>query len=212
MQPVRTVMIEDNAAYAASLAKFFQHPAHGIECVAIYPNAETALERIAMDQPDLALVDLHMPGMGGVECIAALAELQPSLLSLVLTTFDDSDLLFDALKAGACGYLLKSMPPAEVADAIHQARAGGSPMSLQIARKVVNHFRRQSEPAAPSVLSAREHEVVNLLATGARYKEIAASLGVSIETVRSHIKNIYAKLHVNSRTEAINKFRRNDRR
>ncbi len=150
-----------------------------------------------------------MPGMGGVECIARLAGLDPAPIPLVLTTFDDSNLLFDALKAGACGYLLKTASPAEVAEAIHQVRAGGSPMSLRIARKVVNHFRRQAKPATPGVLSVREQEVVDQLATGARYKEIASSLGVSIETVRSHIKNIYGKLHVNSRTEAVNKLRGN---
>lgn len=144
MQSVKIVMIEDNAAYADSLARFFRHPSHGIECLAIYPNAETALADIPADPPEVALVDLHMPGMGGVEGIAKLVERHPALISLVLTTFDDSNLLFDALKAGACGYLLKSTPPAEVADAIHQVRAGGSPMSLRIARKVVNHFRSQS--------------------------------------------------------------------
>ena len=115
--------------------------------------------------------------------------------------------LFDALKAGACGYLLKSTPPAEVAAAIHQARGGGSPMSPQIARKVVNHFHQQPRSAIQSVLSEREHEVIELLAKGSRYKDIAASLFVSLETVRSHIKSIYDKLHANSRTEAVNKFR-----
>lgn len=207
MQSVKIVMIEDNTAYAESLARFFRHPAHGIECIAIYPNAETALAHIPDVQPEVALVDLHMPGMGGVECIAKLVAKHSALIPLVLTTFDDSNLLFDALKAGACGYLLKSTPPGEVAEAIHQVRAGGSPMSLRIARKVVNHFRGQAKPAAPAVLSVREQDVLDLLATGARYKEIASNLGVSIETVRSHIKNIYGKLHVNSRTEAINKFR-----
>jgi DNA-binding NarL/FixJ family response regulator len=209
MQPVKIVMIEDNAAYADSLARYFRHPAHGIECIAIHPDAESALARIPGERPEVALVDLHMPGMGGVECIARLAGLDPAPIPLVLTTFDDSNLLFDALKAGACGYLLKTASPAEVAEAIHQVRAGGSPMSLRIARKVVNHFRRQAKPAAPSVLSVREQEVVDQLATGARYKEIASNLGVSIETVRSHIKNIYGKLHVNSRTEAVNKLRGN---
>ena len=211
MTPVRIVMIEDNAPYAGSLEKFFRHPDHGIGCVAIYPNAEDALRHIPAVRPDVALVDLHLPGMGGVECIAALKDLQPELLSLVLTTFDDSNLLFAALKAGACGYLLKNTPPGEVAEAIHQARAGGSPMSLQIARKVVNHFHRQSKPAIHSVLSEREREVIRLLANGDRYKDIAASLFVSIETVRSHIKNIYTKLHANSRTEAVNNFRGEDR-
>ncbi|MFO1522396.1 MAG: response regulator transcription factor [Kiritimatiellia bacterium] len=173
----------------------------------MYPTAADALRNSAKARADVALVDLHLPGMGGVECIAALKAAQPALLSLVLTTFDESELLFDALKAGACGYLLKRTPPADIVEAIHQARAGGSPMSLQIARKVVSHFHQATAPPLQSVLSDREQAVIQLLAKGARYKDIAESLYVSIETVRSHIKNIYTKLQAHSRTEAVNKFR-----
>lgn len=207
MSIVRTALIEDHAPYARSLEKFFHDPEHEIECVAIYPNAEAALTKICVDAPEVVLVDIHLPTMGGVECIAALKKLQPSLLCLVLTTFDDAYILFDALKAGACGYLLKSTPPAEVAAAVHQVRAGGSPMSPQIARKVVSHFHQQPKSAIQSVLSEREHEVIELLAKGDRYKDIAASLFISLDTVRSHVRSIYEKLHASSRTDALNKFR-----
>ena len=207
MTAIRIAMIEDNAPYAATLGNFLRHPDHGIEWTGIYPDSETAIKQLPRDAPDVVLVDMHLPGLDGVACIAALKEKLPGLLCLVLTTFDDSQLLFDALKAGACGYLLKSTPPHEVAAAIHQARAGGSPMSPQIARKVVSHFHRKPATAPHTALTDREREVIGLLAKGARYKEIAAELFISIETVRSHIKKIYDKLHATSRTEAINRFR-----
>ena len=207
MPAVLTAMIEDNGPYARSLENFFRHPEHGILCVAVYPHAEAALAGIPADLPEVVLVDIHLPAMGGVECIAALRDRHPALLCLVLTTFDDSCILFDALKAGACGFLLKSTPPAEVVAAIHQARTGGSPMSPQIARKVVSHFHQQPKSGLKSVLSEREHEVIELLAKGGRYKDIASDLFISLDTVRSHIRSIYDKLHVSSRTEALNKFR-----
>ena len=128
------------------------------------------------------------------------------MLFLILTAYEDAPVIFDALKAGACGYLLKRTPPAEIAAAIVQAHGGGSPMSPQIARQVVSFFHRSTPADGLAVLTAREREVLELLATGSLYKEIAERLGMSFDTVRTHLRNIYKKLHVHSRTEAVVKY------
>ena len=199
-------MIEDAAPFAEALAQYFRLDPSAIECVAIYPTAEKALQGICAVKPDLALVDVNLPGLSGIECVARLRELCPALLCLILTMYEDAPVIFDALKAGACGYLLKRTPPAEIAAAIVQACAGGSPMSPSIARQVVNYFHRRPPRDGLSVLTAREREVLELLATGSLYKEIAERLGLSFDTVRSHLRNVYEKLHVHSRTEAVIKY------
>lgn len=206
MPAIRIVMIEDAAPFARTLAKFFRLDPSGIDCVAIYPTAEEALRNVMTEKPDVALVDVNLPGASGIECVARLKELCPSVLCLILTMYEDAPVIFDALKAGACGYLLKRTPPEEIAAAIVQAQAGGSPMSPQIARQVVNYFHRSPRADGLSVLTAREREVLELLATGSLYKEIAARLGMSFDTVRTHLRNIYEKLHVHSRTEAVVKY------
>ncbi len=200
------VLIEDNEPYAMALRKFFDLPGTAVDCRAIYQSAELALSEIPKNRPTVALVDINLPGANGIECIARLKESCPELVCLVLTMYEEDHLIFDALRAGACGYLLKRTPPAEIADAIQVASAGGSPMSPHIARQVVGFFHRSPPPKPDRALTGREQEVLDLLIEGKFYKEIAQTLGVSIDTVRSHIRKVYDKLHIHSRTEIIMRF------
>lgn len=204
--PIPIVLIEDNEPYARALEKFFKLPGSAVECRAIYGSTEQALEEIPKNPPAVALVDINLPGQNGIECIARLKELCPQLVCLILTMYEEDHLIFDALRAGACGYLLKRTPPAEIADAIQVARDGGSPMSPHIARQVVGFFHRTPPPKPDHELTAREQQVLDLLIQGKLYKEIAHALGVSIDTVRTHVRKVYDKLHIHSRTEIILKF------
>lgn len=176
-------------------------------CAQAYPNGELALVEIPKNVPDVVLMDINLPGMDGIRCVGSLKAQLPKLQVLMLTTYEDSKLIFDSLRAGASGYLLKNMPPAEVVQAVEQVSAGGSPMSMAIARKVVSHFQR-IRPMTSEVdqLSKRELEILGLLAKGYLYKEIADQLGITPGTVRVHLHTVYEKLHVSSRTEAVVKF------
>jgi DNA-binding NarL/FixJ family response regulator len=149
---------------------------------------------------------MNLPGATGIECVARLKSVCPAVLCLMLTVFEDPPMIFEALKAGACGYLLKRTPLAKIAAAVVQARAGGSPMSPPIARQVVSFFHVRPSSGGISTLTCREREVLELLAAGARYQEIADRLGVSLDTVRTHLRKTYEKLHVHSRTEAVLKY------
>ena len=204
--PIPIVLIEDNEPYAMALRKFFGLPGSAVDCRAIYETAELALLEILKDPPSVALVDINLPGANGIECIARLKESCPDLVCLVLTMYEEDHLIFDALRAGACGYLLKRTPPVEIAEAIQVASAGGSPMSPHIARQVVGFFHRSPTPKPDRALTGREQEVLDLLIEGKLYKEIAHALGVGIDTVRTHIRKVYDKLHIHSRTEIIMKF------
>jgi len=203
---IRTAIIEDVASFAEALVKYIRISGAGVECIGIYPNAEEALECLPDDPPDVAIVDINLPQMSGIELVARLREVCPSVLCLILTTYEDSIRIFDALKAGACGYLLKRAHAEEIVNAIVQVHAGGSPMSPQIARQVVGFFHGQPAGKGLGSLSEREREVLELLAEGSLYKEIARRLCISIDTVRTHVRKIYEKLHVHSRTEAILKY------
>jgi DNA-binding NarL/FixJ family response regulator len=175
--------------------------------VGIYPNGEAAVREIPALKPDVALVDINLPGMNGIECVAQLKKVLPKLQVLMLTKYEESDLIFNSLRAGASGYLLKKMANVELISAIEQVHAGGSPMTMQIARKVVEHFNQLKPPATElQKLSPREHEVLALLAKGFLYKEISDQLGISQHTFRTHQRAIYEKLHVHSRTEATAKY------
>jgi DNA-binding NarL/FixJ family response regulator len=165
------------------------------------------LRLLPRNPPDVVLVDINLPKMSGIECIGRLKGQCPTLLFLILTSYDQNSAIFDALKAGASGYLLKRTPPAEIVSAIEQVRSGGSPMSPHIARQVVSYFHRNPVPGEQTSLTVRERDVIELLAAGAMYKEIADTLSITLETVRSHVKNIYDKLHAHSRTEAVRKYR-----
>jgi DNA-binding NarL/FixJ family response regulator len=210
---IRVALVEDNAGLRASLVKVLGQGGD-ITVVAAYPSAEAALAGLPQTGVDVVLMDIHLPGMSGVDCVRRLKELLPSANVIMLTVYDDSDLIFEALKAGASGYLLKRAAAGGIVDAIREVHAGGAPMSSHIARKVVASFRA-GPPASPpdTKLRPREEEVLVRVARGLVNKEIADDLGISTETVRQHLKNIYAKLHVHSRTEAAMKvFGRIERR
>jgi DNA-binding NarL/FixJ family response regulator len=199
-------IVEDVAATREHLLAVLRRDPH-LTCLRACASGEEALRLLPDDAPDVVLMDLNLPGMSGIQCVAKLKAACPRLQVLVLTTYEDSDLIFDSLRAGASGYLLKSTPPDELVEAIKQVRAGGSPMSMSIARKVVSHF--QQLPAVPNEfdqLTPREWEVLTQLARGLHYKEIGDGLGISVSTVRTHLHTIYGKLHVQSRTAAVVRY------
>jgi len=203
---IKVSIVEDNRGTRESLSELLgRSPA--LRCVGAHPTGEDALRHIPAEEPDVVLMDINLPGMNGIECVSRLKERLPRTQVLMLTTYEESDLIFDSLRRGASGYLLKNMPPAELIQAVEQVHAGGAPMSMQIARKVVNHFQQIRHPASEvERLTKREQEILALLAKGFLYKEIADQLGITLSTVRAHLHAIYEKLHVQSRTEAVVKF------
>jgi DNA-binding NarL/FixJ family response regulator len=190
----------------------------GYRCIAEFGTAEEALAKLPTVVPQIVLMDINLPGMSGIACTRELKRLLPEVEVVMLTMFGDRDNLFEALQAGACGYLLKRTTPEAFREALDQARSGGAPMSPQIARQVVEFFRRQVPAPAGKPnnevesLSPREAEVLRLLAEGQAYKNIAAALELTIDTVRTYIRRIYQKLQVNSRTEAVVKFLQSEAR
>ena len=179
-----------------------------IECVVVCASAEEALEKIPARNPDVVLMDIKLPKMSGIQCVAELKKLLPEVQVIMVTVYEDSERIFKALKAGASGYLVKSGPPEQLINAIRDVFAGGAPMSGHIARKVVQHFHLIG-PATREAdnLSPREHQVLSLLASGYLYKEIGDQLSIGVETVRTYVKNICQKMHVRSRIEAVAKHR-----
>ena len=179
----------------------------GYRCVQSYSNAEDAIKDIPLLNPEVALIDINLPGATGIECVKVLKPLCPNTQFLICTVFEDAENIFNALKAGANGYLLKNTPPSKLLEAIKEINQGGSPMSSQIARKVIGAFQqsRPNQPEMPESLTMREKELLTLLSKGFRYKEIAEKLFISHETVKTHIRNIYEKLQVQSKVEALNK-------
>jgi DNA-binding NarL/FixJ family response regulator len=176
----------------------------GFRCVQRFPSAEKALPALLRSKPDVVLMDINLPGMSGIECTRELKVHQPALAIMVLTVYDDDDKIFESLKAGASGYLLKKTPPAKILEAILELHNGGSPMTAGIARRVVQSFQSMGPSAKETEnLSKREHEILFYLAKGYRYQEIADTMFISFETVRTHLRNIYQKLHVRSRSEAV---------
>ena len=172
-----------------------------------YSSAEAALEGMASACPEVVLMDIQLPGMSGIECVGKLKAAHPEVLVLMVTVYDNNERIFDALAAGASGYLLKRDIPTKLMEALDDLLAGGSPMSSAIARKVVQHFQKPAPTRNEDHnLTPRERQILEQLAKGSLYKEIAWDLGIGFETVRSHIDNIYKKLHVRSRPEAVVKF------
>jgi DNA-binding NarL/FixJ family response regulator len=203
---IRVSIVEDNRGTRESLTELLTR-APALRFVNAHPTGEDALRQIPTDAPDVVLMDINLPKMNGIECVAQLKQKLPKTQVLMLTTYEEGDLIFDSLRKGASGYLLKNLPPAELVQAIEQVHAGGAPMSMQIARKVVNHFQQIKKPRSEmEQLTKREHEILALLAKGFLYKEIADQLGISLSTVRAHLHTVYEKLHVQSRTEAVVKF------
>lgn len=201
----KVAVVEDNADIRASLTEWINAtPEH--QCVCACANSRTALAEIPKLRPDVVLMDIRLPGESGIECTARLKELMPGLLVIVVTVYRDRNLLFQALKAGACGYLLKRSTPEEVIQAIAEARSGGAPMTREIARMVVETFQTKPPVPAPTEeLSEREMEILSLVAQGLGNKEIGAKLNISFYTVRAHLRKIYEKLHVRCRAEAVAK-------
>jgi len=208
MKKLTTVSIVDDEADLREHIAGYLSAASDIRCKSSYASAEEALQHLPQDKPDLVLMDINLGGMDGIECVRRLKAIMPEAQVLMLTVFEDTEKIFRALSAGATGYLLKRMPPKKLLEAIAEVREGGSPMSAPIARKVVQSF--QSLPIGRAddavALSQRELSVINGLAQGLAYKQIADQLGVSIHTVRNYIRRIYEKLHVQSRTEAVAKY------
>jgi DNA-binding NarL/FixJ family response regulator len=207
---IRVSIVEDDRGTRESLTELLGR-APALRFVSAHPSGEDALQQMPAAAPDVVLMDINLPKMNGIECVARLKEQLPRTQVLMLTTYEESDLIFDSLRRGASGYLLKNMPPAELIQAIEQVHAGGAPMSMQIARKVVSHFQQIKKPQSDmEQLTKREHEILALLAKGYLYKEIADQLGISLSTVRAHLHAVYEKLHVQSRTEAVVKFLERD--
>ena len=175
------------------------------EVVASFSNAETAANELPAWNPDIVIMDINLPGMNGIQCIRKVKPQCTATQFMMFTIYEDDEKVFEALAAGASGYLLKKTPIAKIGDSLVELYEGGSPMSTQIARKVINRLRGHESAAELTVLTARENEVLQLLAKGLLYKEIAHQLSISPYTVRQHIHNIYDKLHVQNRTEAVNK-------
>ncbi len=201
----KVAIVEDDQGLREQLAQILG-AARDVRFVGACASAEEAMERIHLLQPDVVLMDIKLPGMSGIECVTQLKKALPSLQILMLTVYEDSESIFRALKAGADGYLVKSSPPALLLEAIDDVHRGGSPMSSHIARKVVRHFHLIGpSPEESENLSAREQEVLNLLSAGYISKEISDQLGIGIETVRTHVKNICEKMHVRNRVEAVAK-------
>jgi DNA-binding NarL/FixJ family response regulator len=209
MKDIITVSIVDDEADLRTHIASYLDAAGTIRCISTYASAEEALKHLPQDKPDVILMDINMGEMDGIECVRRLTTLMPEAQVLMLTVFEDTDQIFNALAAGASGYLLKRVPPKKLVEAIEEVCVGGSPMSAPIARKVVKSFKTTPARGDDSGdLSPREHAVVDGLAEGLAYKQIADQLGVSIHTVRNYIRRIYEKLHVRSRTEAVAKFLR----
>ena len=206
---VKVAIIEDQRDIREGLASLIKFT-EGYQCTGSYRSMEEALEKIRSELPEIMLVDIGLPGMNGIEGIRLLKESYPQLLLLMLTVYDDDEMIFDALCAGACGYLLKKTPPALLIESLKEAMSGGAPMSPEVARRVIKLFREIRPPdRADHKLTPHELRLLKLLVEGHNYKTAAAKLGVAPTTINFHLQNIYQKLQVHSKTEAVAKALRN---
>jgi DNA-binding NarL/FixJ family response regulator len=206
--PITVSIVEDSDKLRETLVRVLNR-ADGFRCVSSYANAEDALKDLPQAKPDVVLMDINLPGMNGVECVRQLKKIAPEIQVMMLTVYEDTENIFDALAAGASGYMLKRTAGKELLEAIAEVKRGGSPMTTHIARKVVQSFQRSAAAAAQAEsLSEREQQVLDLLSQGLMYKEIADKLSISYETVHTYIRRIYEKLQVRTRTEAVAKFLR----
>jgi DNA-binding NarL/FixJ family response regulator len=207
MSRIRVAIVEDLEEVIEGLSLFIEQD-HELQLLSVFRTAEAAALEIPLIKPDIVIMDINLPGMSGIECIRQIKSITPATQFMMFTVYENNDQVFEALKAGANGYLLKKTPPQQIIEGIKELYQGGSPMSAAIARKLVTLLvdqppTRSNDEAA--VLSPREKEVLELVAKGLLYKEIADQLGISFHTVRQHIGKIYEKLHVQNKTEAINK-------
>ena len=205
MTPIRVAIVEDDEGIRSSLGNMINRsPAYRL--VGSYADAESALKELMQFNPQVVLMDINLPQMDGVECVRRLKAKLPETQFIMLTVYEDNDRLFKSLMVGASGYLLKRTPTPKLLAAIREAHEGGAPMTPQIARRVVQHFLRTEPHSELEKLTPRERDILDQLSKGFLYKEIVENLGISMDTVRSYIRNIYEKLHVHSRTEAVVKY------
>ncbi|HOZ41239.1 MAG: response regulator transcription factor [Flavobacteriales bacterium] len=205
--PLRVSIVEDDNTIRETLHSLFIFE-EGMDCFSVHSNAEDAMLRLGEVCPDVIIMDINLPGASGIDCVRQLSQRCTGTQYLMYTVHDDDHRVFEALKAGANGYILKSSTPDQILEAVRELAQGGSPMSAHVARRVVQHFRPLQDRSSLSdvSLSEREHGVLELLAQGLLYKEIAERSGISVGTVKQHIHRIYDKLHVQNRTEAVNRF------
>jgi DNA-binding NarL/FixJ family response regulator len=202
-QPIRVAIVEDSTDEREGLS-YLLRGSPGFTWVGAFANGEEAVRELPNLSPDIVLMDIHLPGISGIECVRTLSEALPGTRILMLTVYEDHDRIFDSLRAGATGYLLKKTPPAKLLEAIQELHQGGAPMSGPIARQVIAAFQKPAPRTSdPDHLSPREQEILGLLNQGFLYKEIADQLRIAVGTVRTHIARIYDKLHVRSRAEAM---------
>jgi len=202
-------IVEDDDALRETLKSYLN--TRGFRCLSTHGSAEEALRELPSVKPAVVLMDINLPRKNGIDCVSELKPLMPSSKCIILTAFEDADLIFQALAAGALGYLLKGVRPAKLLESIREVHAGGSPMSSQIARKVVAFFQkpRHQPPGIEAQLSEREKQVLDCLVKGLLYKQIADHMGISMGTVRTYMQRIYEKLHVHTRTQAVVKYLKN---
>jgi len=205
---IKVAIVDDDEGIRSTLAALIRR-SPALRLTGDYPDAETALAEIPRNLPNVVIMDINLPGIKGPECVRRLKMAHPAVQFLMLTVYEDSDSLFDSLKAGASGYLLKRTASARLVEAIEDVHAGGSPMTPQVASRLVQFFSRTSSGASGvSHLTPGERDFLQQLANGYAYKEIADRMNISIDTVRSYVRTVYEKLHVHSRTEAVVKFLR----
>jgi len=205
VRPIKVAIIEDHQQFRECL-EFLLNNTSGYRCIGSFRSMEEALEKIRFNLPDVALVDIGLPGMSGVEGVRVLKERHPSVLMLINTVYDDDERIFQALCAGASGYLLKKTTPAKLLESLQEAIAGGAPMSPEVARRVLALFREVRAPEqGDHDLTPHELRLLKLLVEGHSYKTAAATLGVSVKTISFHLQKIYEKLQVHSKSEAVAK-------
>ena len=202
--PIQVAIVEDKPADRESLERLLRGQRE-IKCVASAKSGDEALKLIPAKKPDVVLMDIQLPGMSGIECVRRLKRICPDVQVMMLTVIEDHERIFEALAAGAMGYLLKTTPPGKILEAVEELHNGGAPMSGQIARQVIGVFQKNSGASIEAKLSPKEERILQLLARGLLYKEIADELGLKQSTIRTHIWHIYSKLHANNRTEAVRK-------
>lgn len=201
---LKIALFEDDKILREMLFQLI-HGTPGFTCTGAFPDAEDIIHKIEKAEPDVVLMDIHMPGMSGIEAVRLIKKKFPAVNILMQTVFDEDEIIFEAICAGASGYLLKNTPPAKVLEALQEVNSGGAPMSASVARKLLDTFQKNMffQKQDGFNLSAREKEVLQHLVKGMSYKMIADKCGISIDTIRFHVKNIYEKLHVNSKSEAV---------
>ncbi len=204
MKPIKIALVEDNDDIRNSLQLLINSDVN-FHCDHVFNNGEDAVAKIPDSDLNIVLMDIDLPGINGIDCIKKLKQIRPELLFMMVTVYEDDEKIFDALSAGASGYMLKKTSPEKILAAIKELNEGGAPMSAQIAKRLINYFQSSPANVESDVLSKREMEIIEQLAKGFLYKEIASLLNITVGTVKQHLHRIYEKLHVQNKTEAINK-------